>query len=182
MDDKIIKDKNQFTLTSGAILGGLQLVWLIILFLTNKLSGSPMSSMLWVIVAVFLYLNLKAYRDLSNNGVISYGASVKQGVKLSVLAGVFVGAFYFVLIKFLDPNFIANMIIEMEEAYLNAGIPENMIEDMSQIMETGITAWTMFFYGLLNNIINGLIISLIVSIFIKKSSSDPFQEAMKDVQ
>ncbi len=179
--DKKPMDKKQFTLKSGAILGGLQLAWLIILYLTNKLIGSSLSSMMWIIAAVFLYLNLKAYRDVLHDGVISYGKSVGQGFKLSALAGVFVGAFYFILIKFLDPDFVINMIIEAEEAYLNMGMPESMIEDMSSIMEKSITAWTMFFSGLLNNILYGLIITLIISIFIKKSPANPFEEAMKDI-
>ncbi len=178
---KLFKDKKQFTLLSGAILGALQVLWLLILLPFDKIIGSSLTSMQWVISGVFLYLILKFYRDHFNDGVIKYGQSVGQGVKIAALSGIIIGAFYFILIKFIDPAFIDKMIIEVEEAYLNMGIPDSTVEDLSEQLATVYSAWTMFFGTALSAVFNGLIVSLIVSFFIKKSSSDPFQDAMKDI-
>lgn len=175
-------DRNQFTLKYGALLGVIQVVWLLILYATGNLVGSTLLSMKWVIFGVFLYLVLKFYRDHFLNGYISYGRCLMEGIRMSVLAGIFMGAFYFLMLKVFDPNLAQLMIADMEEAYLSLGIPESTVEELSEALRVGMSPWTMFFSNILDGLFSGLLVSLVVSIFVKRKSDDPFHEAMKNVQ
>lgn len=175
-------DRKQFTLLYGAILGGLQVLWLLILYATDNLVGSSLPSLKWVILGVFLYLALKFYRTHFMGGYISYGQCIKQSARLSVLAGIFVGAFYFLLLKVFDPGVVQQMIVEVEEAYLAMGMPEGRVEELSEALKEGLTPWTMFFSNVFDVLLSGLIVGVIVGIFVKRKSDDAFQESMKDVQ
>lgn len=180
MDDQRTA-RNQFTLKYGALLGVIQVVWLLFLYFTGNLVGSPLQSMKWVIFGVFLFLVLKFYRDHFLEGVISYGRCLREGVRLSVLAGIVIGAFYFLMLKVFDPSLGHLMIAETEEAYLAMGLPENTVEELSEALRVGMTPWNMFFANIFDGMLTGFIVSLVVSIFVKRKSDDPFREAMRNV-
>lgn len=180
MDDQRTA-RNQFTLKYGALLGVIQVVWLLFLYATDNLVGSPLQSMKWVIFGVFLFLVLKFYRDHFLEGFISYGRCLREGVRLSVLAGIVIGAFYFLMLKVFDPSLGPLMIAETEEAYLAMGLPENTVEELSEALRVGMTPWNMFFANIFDGMLTGFIVSLVVSIFVKRKSDDPFREAMRNV-
>ncbi len=181
MDDQRT-ERNQFTLKYGALLGVIQVAWLLILYATDNFVGSALPSMKWVIYGVFLYLVLKFYRDHFLEGFISYGRCLREGVRLSVLSGVVIGAFYFLMLKVFDPSLGQLIIAETEEAYLAMGLSESTVEDLSEALRMGVTPWNMFFANIFDAMFSGLIVSLVVSIFVKRKSDDPFHEAMKNVQ
>ena len=180
MDDQRTA-RNQFTLKYGALLGVIQVAWLLFLYATDNLVGSPLQSMKWVIFGVFLFLVLKFYRDHFLQGFISYGRCVREGVRLSVLAGFFMGAFYFLMLKVFDPSLEPSMIASMEEVYLAMGYSESAVEQYSESLSSGSFPWTMFFANIFDGMLSGLIVSLVIAIFVKRKSDDPFHELMKNV-
>lgn len=181
MDDQRT-ERNQFTLKYGALLGIIQVAWLLILYATDNFVGSPLLSIKWVIFGVFLYLVLKFYRDHFLEGFISYGRCLREGVRLSILAGFFMGAFYFLMLKVFDPSLEQALIALMEEGYLAMGYSESAVEEYSKSLNSGYFHWIMFFSTILDGMFSGLIVSLVVSIFVKRKSDDPFHEAMRNVQ
>ncbi|HKL72300.1 MAG TPA: DUF4199 domain-containing protein [Marinilabiliaceae bacterium] len=180
MDDQRTA-RNQFTLKYGALLGIIQVAWLLFLYATDNLVGSPLQSMKWVIFGVFLFLVLKFYRDHFLEGFISYGRCIREGVRLSVLAGIIIGAFYFLMLKVFDPELGQLMIAETEEAYLAMGISESKVEEFSEDLRIGMTPWNLFFANIFDGMLSGLIVSLVIAIFVKRKSDDPFHELMKNV-
>jgi hypothetical protein len=114
-------------------------------------------------------------------GFISYGKSFVYGVRITVLAGIIIGFFYFVLIKFIDPGLGEVIQAEAEEAYLQLGLTEKQVEGMGDVLTMMVNPWVLMFSQIINGLISGVIYSLIVSFFVKRKG-DPFSEAMKTVE
>ncbi len=173
--------KNQFILFQGAILGLLQVLLLIILYKTDRLMDSGLSSLSWVIYIVFIYWSAVQFRNKFNNGFITYGKSFVYGVKISGLSGIIIGFFFLVLIKVIEPDFANKMIVEAEEAYLQMGFSEKQVEEMGSSIAMVSNVWVLMISNILNGLLFGTIFSLIISFFVKKSGN-PFDEAMNTIQ
>jgi len=171
----------QFILNQGAILGGLQVLLLIILYKTDTLFGSGWSSLSWFIYLGFIYWSAVQYRGKFMGGFISYGKSFAYGVKITVLSGVIIGFFFFVLIKFVDPGLAEVLKAETEEAYLQMGLTEKQVEDMGDGLAMISNPWYLMLSNVFSGLLFGVIFSLIVSFFVKRKG-DPFSEAMKIVE
>ncbi|MGQ1946853.1 DUF4199 domain-containing protein [Geofilum sp. OHC36d9] len=174
--------RNQFVLTYGAIMGIAQVFLLLILYLTDNLVGSSFGAFKWVIFFIILFIGLKSYRDKFGDGFITYGRTLAIGIRMSMLSGVFIGAYYFLMLKIFDPGLAGKIIAETEEAYLAIGFDEGTVEKMSEALQEGVKPWTMFFSNIFDGLLSGLFVSLIVGLFVKRKGNDPFQEAMKHVQ
>lgn len=171
----------QFILNQGAILGGLHVLLLFILYITDTLIGSGWNSLSWLIYLGFIYWSAVQYRDQILGGFISYGKAVGYGVKISGLAGMIIGFFFFVIIKFYDPSLAQALIAEAEDAYLKMGFTEKQVEEMGDGIAMVANPWVLFFSNILNGLFWGLIFSLVVSFFVIRKG-DPFREAMKSVE
>lgn len=172
--------KTQFTLYQGAILGGLNVILLIILYKANSLFNSGWSSLSWLIYLGFILWSTIQLRDKFLDGIISYGSSFAYGVRITFLSGIIVGFFYYLVLKVFDPGLVKTLVVEMEEAYLSMGFSEKMVEEMSSTIDMLVNPWFLMFSGILGSLIYGIIVSLITSIFSMRKG-DPFQEAMKSV-
>lgn len=171
----------QFILNQGAILGGLQVLLLTILYATDSLFGSGWTSLSWLIYLGFIYWSASAYRDKFMGGFISYLKSFVYGVRITVLAGIIIGFFFFVLVKFVNPGLVEVLQAEAEEAYLQMGLTEKQVEGMADAIAMVANPWTLMFSNIINGLFFGVIFSLIVSFFVKRKG-DPFNEAMKTVE
>jgi hypothetical protein len=174
-------NSNQFILNQGAILGGIQVMLLAILYLTDTLLGSGWGIMSWLIYLLFLYWSGVQYRNQYMGGFISYGKAFVYGVKLMVLASVIIGFAYLLLFKFIDPGLTEVIKAEAQEAYLSMGFSEKVVEELSQSLDMISNPWFLMFSHVFTGLLYGSFLSLIVAIFVKRQG-DPFQEAMKTVE
>lgn len=172
--------KTQFTLYQGAILGGLNVILLIILYKANSLFNSGWSSLSWLVYFGFVPWSTIRLRDKFLGGYISYGSSFGYGVKISLLSGIIIGFFYYLILKVFDPGLVKTLVVEMEEAYLSMGLSEKMVEEMSSAIDLIVNPWFLMFTGIFGSLIYGIIVPLITSFFTMRKG-DPFQEAMKSV-
>jgi hypothetical protein len=173
--------RTQYIFSSGAKLGIGIALFLLILYFADKMFGSSWSALSWVIYAAIIYQTMRVYRDKFQNGFLSYGQGLLFGIRISTLAGIFIGFYYFIMFKYVDPGLRDLMFAEAEEAYLALGMSESAVEDMQSSIEMTTNPWVLLISNAIGGLFNGLIVSLLVAAFVKRKG-DPFQEVMKDVE
>lgn len=111
------------------------------------------------------------FRDKLNGGVISYGKAVGYGVQLAFFSGIILSFYLLLFFSFIDKEFIANMLVKIQETYYDAGMDEEQIETAMGMMYKIYTPYTLSVFSVLGNVLMGLIFSLILAIFLKKEGN-----------
>jgi hypothetical protein len=173
--------KTQYIFSSGAKLGIGIALFLLILYLADKMFGSGWSALSWIIFGAIIYQTMRGYRDKFQGGFLSYGQGLLFGIRISTLAGIIIGFFYFIMFSFVDPDLRDMMFAEAQEAYLAMGMSESAVENLQSSIEMTTNPWVLLISNAIGGLVNGLIVSLIVALFVKRKG-DPFQEVMRDVQ
>lgn len=171
--------KTQFVLSQGAILGALNVALLAVLYLLGQYN-SGWSALVWLIYFAFIPWSIIKLRDNYLGGFITYGESLGHGLKISILSGVIIGFFNFLIFKY-DATLAQTFVSQLEEGYLAAGMTEAQVEQMGGLFSLITNPWFLLFANMLGGVFYGLIVSLIVS-FITMRKKDPFQDAMKTVE
>ena len=172
------KERALFVINQSAILGLIQVLFLVVLLLSNKLF-TKWDNISFFISLAFVYWSSTKYRDKFCDGFIRYGKAFNYGLKLMVLSGIIIGFFYFILLK-TATGIAEEQIHTMLGALQEVGYPNNMIEEIESFMLKSYPL-LMFFGNIFSAFFTGLIVSLLTSIFVKRIQN-PFQEAMKDVE
>ncbi|WP_027393320.1 MULTISPECIES: DUF4199 domain-containing protein [Aquimarina] len=60
-----------------------------------------------VVSLIFVYFGIKHYRDIENNGTVSFGKALIIGLLISLFAAIAFGLLDVVYIKYINPNFSA---------------------------------------------------------------------------
>src|SRR5690554_301912 len=173
--------RTQYIFSSGAKLGMGMVLFFLILYFAGKMFGSGWSAFSWVIYAGIIYQTMRVYRDKFRDGFLSYGQGLLFGIRISTLAGIIIGFYYFIMFSFVDPGLRDMMIAQTEEAYLAIGMSESTVESMRDNIVKATNPWVLFISHAFGSVFYGLIVSLVVALFVKRKG-DPFQEVMRDVQ
>jgi hypothetical protein len=171
--------KTQFVLLQGAILGALNVALLAVLYLFGKYN-SGWTALVWLIYFAFIPWSIVKLRNTFMGGYITYGESLGHGLKISILSGVIVGFFNFLIFKN-DSTLAKEFVSHLEEGYLAAGMTEAQVEQMGGLISIVTNPWFLLFSNMLGGVFYGLIVSLIIS-FTTMRKKDPFQDAMKTVE
>ena len=167
-------DTRKFAMNYGAVLG-LCLMLIALLFwvfgVDEQESVIPSILNNMVIIGFLVYAIIQ-YRDNVNNGVISYGSSLKLGTTVAFFSSVIMAVYTFIYITYLNPDMLANILNITEQTMLEAN-PE--ISDQQLDLALSMTAkfmqphWMMIM-GVLGGTFLGFLFSLIISIFVKKDN------------
>ncbi len=148
-------------------------VMLVFFILGQQAKSSWINSLIaFIIVCLSLYFGIKARRDESLNGFMTYGQGVGTGVLIALISGIIMSIFHFINVTFIDPDLTANIIEETKRKMIEKGDSEESIEAAMSMMEKFQSPWLVALFGLLGNLLYGLVVSLILSIFLKKENPD----------
>ncbi len=135
----------------------------------------------WGIYIGFIHVSMQRFRDRFQNGLLTYGQGVWLGTRMGILAGIILGAFMFFYLKVINPGYLEEMVIRMQESSLEMGMSENEVAMMDQIYELTANPLMMVTSGILGTGLGAFILSLVISIFVQKKG-DPFSDTMKNVE
>jgi hypothetical protein len=170
----------QHTMTYGAYAG----VGLAIITLIFYLSGHPFSGSIslfnYLIIALGIHISGSRFRDIYNEGVISYGQAFKTGFVTIIYAAIIYAFFVWLLYKFIDPGLLGKFIAYQNQVLSQLNMGSENIEVFKKINQTFITPTFIAFSQLLGKAITGLIFSLILAFFIKKEVNPFTQEPQND--
>lgn len=155
----------------GLISAASGIVWTLIMYLTELDKSDYAKPLGWIMILFYLAFVVLAVKDVrdTNNGYISFGEAFKTGF-LTMMIGAVIGTIYFYIhVSFVDTNFIDH-IFEQSRAEMmkQPNMTEEQIEQALKFTAMFMTPGVMAFFGLLMNLIGGLIGSLIVAAIMKK--------------
>ncbi len=165
----------------GLYLGLALVVYSLILYLASLSFNTSLNSLVYLFIAVGLFLSLKHYRDQINGGVLAFGSGMKLGILISIFAGFLSGVFSYVLFL-MDPSLIDQVIQTQQEALLKQGMTEDQVVQMEEMMRKMTNPLIMVFSSIFSMALIGTILSLVVSAVLKKKPANPFEEAVKGVE
>jgi hypothetical protein len=150
----------------------LQLVLYFLGFQTDKLAtGQYLQWLGLVIMAVVLYLGIKAVRDERRDGTLTYGQGVGAGVTISLYSGLMSAVYTFVHFTFINPGFADYTIALTREKWAARGLTQAQMEGAEAITRKMLQPGVQAILGVFFAVLIGLILSLIISAFLKRGKS-----------
>ena len=104
-------------MNSGAITGALVIVFQLILYMTGQTASQSLGYIGILFVAFCIFFFTKKYRNEELGGFITYGQSVGYGILIGVFAGILLGFFIYIEMKYIDPSIMDNP--EMRKSILD---------------------------------------------------------------
>lgn len=170
------------SLNPALMLGFALVIYSFILYFLDQNFNRALGIINFVIMIAGLVLGIRAFRDESRSGTLSYGQAVGAGTVISLYAGIILAIFTYLLYSLIDPDLIEKYYTFLEDQMIQQGrATEQQIELGMQFNRKILTPATLSIFGILGNVFSGVIISLIAAIFLKREG-DPFKQAMKDVE
>ncbi len=173
----------QFTMTYGAILGIVSIIFSVILYISGFMPYNFKRMILvgiisLVITIVFVNTGIKSYRDKVLDGSISYGQALIVGLLIVVFSTILSSFYSLIFNLYIDPEYTKRVMEATKnwqfDFLTRMGTPEASIEDAMDKMDkqmAGSTPLKSFFAGLYISAIFGFILSLIISAFVKKNKN-----------
>lgn len=119
----------------------------------------------------FIFFGIKHYRDQENGGVVSFGASLKMGVLISLIVSVVFGIIDVIYIEFINPEFMNEYYAHSVETLKNSVPPEEFPEKLKELeaqKELFSSSFMSFLVMSMTVFVLGFIISLISALFLQR--------------
>ena len=165
-------DTKKFAMNYGGVLG---LVLVAIAVVMWSLGADDNQSIVPAllnnsITIAFIAYTITQYRDINNNGFISYSESLKLGTTVAFFSSIILAFYQFIYISYLDPNALSEVMRATEQAMLqsNPEISDEELDMALQITDKFMQPHWMMIMGMLGGTFMGFLYSLIISIFVKK--------------
>ena len=171
-------DTKKFAMNQGAVLG-LLLVVISVLFYAFGILDFEKPVLSWIIntlvITSFLIFSGIQYRDIYNDGFLSYSELVKIAVTITVFSSFVFGFWKVIFIMFITPEYVelyiqytAQQLLENADAVEKLGINvDDLLDELESSREKFKPLWIMT-GEIINKAIGGLLLGLIISFFIKK--------------
>ncbi|WP_420602155.1 DUF4199 domain-containing protein [Flagellimonas sp.] len=159
----------KFSLNYGLILGGISLIFGIMLYTQDMhTSQSPVIMIIGlVLAAVVTYLGISNFRK-ANEGYLSLGQALKIGAGIALISAIIAIAYNYALVNYIDPDAPSKIMDARLGPALESG--EITQEQFNVQKEQSIKFWWMGYpFILIINILIGLVLGLISGLILKKA-------------
>ena len=167
MEDQSPKT-GKFGLNYGLLLGTISIVFAVILFVMEMHYQDDIALRLIgiLITTAVIVMGIYNFRK-ANNGFLSIGQALGIGTITVIVGTILYLIYYFVLINFLDPEFVDNIIRLQREELANNGLGSEQIEQQSEM--TRKFFWFSYIFIFVISVLVGFVISLIVGLILKRA-------------
>ena len=158
----------KFSWNYGLILGGVSLVFGIMLYLQEMhTSQSPVLMVVGILMAaVVVFLGVQSFKK-ANGGYLKLGQALKLGAGILLIGGVISILYQVVLVNYMDPDAPSKIM----DARLGPSLQEGKItqEQFDQQKKQSIQYWWMGYpFILIFNVLIGLVLGLVFGLILKK--------------
>ena len=129
-------DTKKFAMNYGAVLGLCLVAIAIIMWSVgadDKQSVIPALLNNGITIAFIAYAIIQ-YRDINNNGFITYAESLKLGTTVAFFSSIILSFYQFIYISYLDPNALSEIMKITEQAMLESN-PEISDEELDMALQ-----------------------------------------------
>ena len=164
-------DTKKFAMNYGAILGLCLVALAVIVWSVGIDKQSIVPGLLNNgLTIVFIAYAIIQYRDINNNGFISYASSLKLGTTIAFFSSIILAFYSVIFVSYIDTEALSEIIKLTEQATLEAQpeISEEELDLALQMVSKFMQPHWMMIMGMLGGTFMGFFYSLIISIFVKK--------------
>ncbi len=164
---------NSTVIRYGLIGGLLFIIVALIGNLTGLSSPSSMTSVIFnMLIGLVLFVGLmvvaiRYHRDKELGGYITFGRAFLVGLLVTLIAGTVSNLFNYFYITVIDPEYMANMVRDMQGMYEGFGMSEEQIEQAMARVQN-MTPGRIMLQGLIGQIVMGSIVAAIVGAIMKR--------------
>lgn len=166
-------EAKKFVLNYGVLLGILAVILGVIMYVTNAyLNPSFIYSVIgFLILIVVITLGIKAFKQ-ENGGFLSLSEALKVGIGIAVIGGLISALWSFVLMTFIEPDFMAQTMEVTRNKMLetNPNMTEAQIDSAMEMGASFSSPWIIMAFSLIGNLFFGFIISLIAGLVMKREN------------
>lgn len=142
-------------------------------FQTEKLAtGQHFQWIGFIIMAVVLWLGIKAVRDEREGRYLTYGKGVGTGVLISLYSGLMSSVYSYIHFKFVNPEFVDYQLALIRPKWEAAGMGDAQMEQAEKIARMMMGPGVQACLTPIMVVLFGLILSLIISAFLKRPAPD----------
>ncbi len=154
------------TMHSGAVTAMVMIGFLLLTYILEISENKGLGFVSYIILFGGIHWGMKTYK-VQSGGFLSYGASFRTGVLVSLFGGIIISFATFLLYT-LDPSLMEKAIAMAESTLLENGFSEDMVEQQMAAVTKMMTPIGMFWSGIVGYVLLGLLFSAIAAIFVKK--------------
>ncbi|MDG1719533.1 MAG: DUF4199 domain-containing protein, partial [Flavobacteriales bacterium] len=168
-------DTRKFAMNYGAVLGLFLVAIAVIMWSVgadDKQSVIPNLLNNGITIAFITYAIIQ-YREINNNGFITYAESLKLGTTVAFFSSIIMAFYQFIYISYLDPNSLSEIMKITEQSMLESDpeISDERLDKALQMTSKFMQPHWMMILGTLGGTFMGFLYSLIISIFVKKTEN-----------
>lgn len=166
-------EAKKFVLNYGVLLGILSIILGVIMYVTNAyLAPSFIYTAIGFLILIgVITMAIKAYKA-ENGGFLSLGEALKVGIGVAVIGGIISAIWSFVLMNFIEPEFMSQMMETQREqmAEANPNMTESQMEAAMEMGANFSSPWLIMAISLIGNLFFGLLISLVAGLIMKNEN------------
>ena len=163
-------DAKKVSLKYGLILGGLTVLYSLIINQIGLGTDRTIASLSYLILPIVLFLAIKKNQVVSEE--YSFGAGFKTGFKATALASLIILVFTYVYFSFIDPDMIQFIIEQAENDLYAQNMSEEQVEMAIEMQKAFIQPGTMAIMGGIAYLIFGTVLALIIAAITKRSDQE----------
>ena len=158
------------SLTHGAILGLVMIVFAIIMYVSNTFFNNSIQVFYYVIIVTTITIGTIKQKK-TDDGVLSYGKALGTGTVISVVGAIIFSLFILVLFKYIDASLIERYLYETEKLLIEQGYSDKEIE-LSMMISKKFPVLVNVFGYIMGFSFMGFLLSLVTSIFLKSKNKN----------
>lgn len=168
------RTQNKIAMTFGAIYGLSSIViFMLFYFIGTDIQSKTPQYLGYLLLAIFIFMGIKSYRDQDLGGYISYSKSLGTGTLISLYGGIISGAFSVLFFMFIAPEMTEQIIAAAQENMAKQGLTEEQMQMGIEWTRKFMQPLWLFLFSIIGSVIVGFILSLLISVFLKKEDA-PF--------
>jgi tetrahydromethanopterin S-methyltransferase subunit B len=158
----------------GLIMGVIGIALFVVFIAADVDIQGPARWLNVLVLAVLIFLAHKYYKD-NGDGFMTIGQATGIGFWMCLVSSAISSAFTYIYVKFIDTNFIQQMMDKQREAMEAKGtLSEEQVDQAMNMTSKFMTPEMMLIFGLVFGILFGVLIALIVGIFTQKKNAEAF--------
>lgn len=168
------RSQNKIAMTYGAIYGlASVVVFLLFYFIGTDIQSKAPQYLSYLLLAIFIFIGVKSYRDQDRGGFISYSHSLGTGTLIGLYGGIISGAFSVLFFRYIAPEMIDQIIAAAQENMAQKGMTEEQMQMGIEYTRKFTTPLWLFLFSIIGSTFIGFLLSLLISVFVKKEDT-PF--------
>lgn len=159
------------TASKYAILTALAMfIFSIILYMTGMYLNQGVNYLSYAIMLAGLIFAVKDRRDKDLNGFMTFGEGFKTGFLFCIITGAIGVVFSIIMMKFIAPDMIEQILKKAETDMINQGLPDSQIQVAMEWTRKFTTPLGIAIWSIVASAFFGAILSLIVAAIFKRSN------------